>query len=163
MECTYSVGWTCHYFELLYFEYVIYKQWVLGSVSIGWLWQPPVFLKKVFVGGNLMWRLLKSLYSHLVLEWRGQAHSKFTQSEFLLFGLAEEFHGILNYIVHGPSMVVESGLQWTRLPPGITSLGWEYHWHRYLSLLQVFIHLQIFVIGGGYTCLGLWRYSSSFT
>lgn len=28
MECTYSVGWTCHYFELLYFEYVIYKQGV---------------------------------------------------------------------------------------------------------------------------------------
>lgn len=163
MECTYSVGSLCHHFELLYFEYDIYKQGMLGSASIGLLWQPPVFFKKVFVGGKLMWKFLKRLYSHLALEWRAQAHSKFTESEFLLFGLAEEFHGILNYMVHGPSMVAQTGLQWTCPPPGITSLGWECHWHRYLSLLQVFIHLQAFVIGGGYTCLGLWRYSSSFT
>jgi hypothetical protein len=151
MECTYSVVWTCHYFQLLYFEYVICKR-VRVCFPFG-LWQPPVFFKKVFVGGNLMWRFLNRLYSHLALEWRAQAHSKFTQSEFLLCGLAEEFHGRLNYMVHGPSM-----------PPTRYYQPWVgIHWHRYLSLLQVFIHLQTFVIGGGFTCLGLWRYSSSFT
>jgi hypothetical protein len=137
MECTYSVGWTCHYFELLYFEYVICKR-VRVCFAFGWLWQPPVFFKKVFVSGNLMWRFLNRLYSHLALEWRAQARSKFTQSEFLLFGLAEEFHGRLNYMVHGPSM-----------PPTRYYQPWVgIHWHRYSSLLQVFIHLPAWVYEG---------------
>jgi hypothetical protein len=79
---------------------------VKGLFPLGGCDNQPVFFKKVIVGENLIWRCFKRLYSHLALEWSAQAHSKFTQSEFLLFGLAEEFHGILNYMVHGPSMVV---------------------------------------------------------